>query len=585
VVAVYLEGEPAPGVGPQDVALAIIKAVFANGFVKNKVMEFVGPGVANLTVEYRNGIDVMTTETTCLSSIWQTDARVQEYLTLHGRADAYAALEPGEVAYYDGLIRVDLSTVEPMIALPFHPSNAFTIRELNQNAGAILKEVEAEGQKQLDNPNLQFKLRTKIVDGRLKVDQGVVAGCAGGTFENICAMADLMGDASIGNTEFGLSIYPGSQPANLELMKNGVASKLIAAGAVWRSAFCGPCFGAGDVPANAGLSIRHTTRNFPNREGSKPVNGQIASVALMDARSIAATAANGGLLTAATELDRPISQVAYTFDKKVYDNRVYRGYQKAQPEKELKFGPNIVDWPKMSALTEDLLLKVVAVIHDPVTTTDELIPSGETSSYRSNPLKLAEFTLSRKAPEYVGKAKDIQTLEVERQRLLAEGTVHEPQSTELGKLFVPLMEKAQPTMDEVFSRISRTGIGSLIFAVKPGDGSAREQAASCQKVLGGWANIAVEYATKRYRSNLINWGMLPFTITPEEAAKLTVDGYVFIPGIRQAVQSGAEEVTAYLIREESKQELKLKLANLTPDEREIILAGCLINYYKAELEK
>jgi aconitate hydratase len=368
-------------------------------------------------------------------------------------------------------------------------------------------------------------------------------------------------------------------------MKNGVAAKLISAGAVWRSAFCGPCFGAGDVPANAGLSIRHTTRNFPNREGSKPANGQIASVALMDARSIAATAANGGLLTAATEVERPISQVAYSFDKTVYDNRVYQGYKKAQPEKELKFGPNIVDWPKMSALTEDLLLKVVAVIHDPVTTTDELIPSGETSSYRSNPLKLAEFTLSRKAPEYVGKAQAIQTLEVERQRLSAEGTVREPQSTELGKIFVPLIEKAQPTMDEVFNRISRTGIGSLIFAVKPGDGSAREQAASCQKVLGGWANIAVEYATKRYRSNLINWGMLPFTIDPEDAAKLAVEAYVFIPGIRQAVQSGAEEVTACLIDGDSKQELKLKLANLTSDERQIILDGCLINYYKAGLEK
>lgn len=585
VVAVYLEGKPVPGVGPQDVALAIIKAVFANGFVKNKVMEFVGPGVSNLTVEYRNGIDVMTTETTCLSSIWRTDSQVQEYLSIHGRADAYTQLDPGEVAYYDGLIRVDLSTVEPMIALPFHPSNAYTIRELNQNAKDILKEVEAEGQKQLDNPKLQFKLSNKIVGGRLRVDQGVVAGCAGGTFENICAMADLIGDTSLGNAEFGLSIYPASQPVNLELMKNGVAAKLISAGAVWRTAFCGPCFGAGDVPANQALSIRHTTRNFPNREGSKPANGQIASVALMDARSIAATAANGGLLTAATEINRPISKVAYTFDKTVYDNRIYQGYKKAQPEKELKFGPNIVDWPKMSALTENLLLKVAAVIHDPVTTTDELIPSGETSSYRSNPMKLAEFTLSRKVPEYVGKAQAAQAMEVERQRLLAEGTVREPQSTELGKIFLPLMEKERPTVDEVFNLISRTGIGSLVFAMKPGDGSAREQAASCQKVLGGWANIAVEYATKRYRSNLINWGMLPFTIVPEEVAKLTVDSYLYLPGIRKAVQSGAEEVTGYLIQDGLKQELKLKLTNLSPDERDIILSGSLINYYKAALEK
>jgi len=586
VVAVYLEGRPVPGVGPQDVALAIIKAVFANGFVKNKVMEFVGPGVANLTVDYRNGIDVMTTETTCLSSIWKTDEQVRDYFAVHGRPEAYTKLEPGKVAYYDGVVRVDLSKIEPMIALPFHPSNAYTIREVNNNAAEILKEVEAEGQKQLDNPKLQFKLSHKIRDGRLQVDQGVVAGCAGGTFENICAMAEIIGERSLGSGEFWLSVYPASQPINLELVNNGVATRLMTSGATFRTAFCGPCFGAGDVPANEGLSIRHTTRNFPNREGSKPANGQIASVALMDARSIAATAANGGLLTPATEMVSSMSNVAYHFDKRVYDNRVYQGFGKAQPEKELKFGPNIVDWPKMSALTDHLLLKIAAVIHDPVTTTDELIPSGETSSYRSNPLKLAEFALSRKVPEYVGKAKAAQALEVERQRLLEEGSVREPQSTELGRLFVPLIEKDQPTMDEVFTMLSRTGIGSLVFAMKPGDGSAREQAASCQKVLGGWANIAVEYATKRYRSNLINWGMLPFTIDPEDVSKIVPDKYLFIPGIREAVQSGAEEITGYIIQDDgSKAPVQLKLANLSADEREVILAGSLINYYKAGLEK
>lgn len=575
IIAVYLEGSPKPGVGPQDVALAIIKAVFANGFVKNKVMEFVGPGIANLSVDYRNGIDVMTTETTCLSSIWVTDEAVREYFGIHGRPEAYAKLEPGKVAYYDGVIKVDLSKVEAMIALPFHPSNVYTIKELNENVYDILKVVEIEGQKQLDNPKLQFKLSPKVEDGRLRVDQGVVAGCAGGTFENICAMADIIGDASIGTDEFWLSVYPASQPVNLELVNNGVAAKLLTAGATLRTAFCGPCFGAGDVPANEGLSIRHTTRNFPNREGSKPTNGQIASVALMDARSIAATSLNGGRLTAATEVGVTVSQVAYHFNKTVYDNRVYQGYGKANPELELKFGPNIVDWPKMTALPDNLLLRLVAVIHDPVTTTDELIPSGETSSYRSNPLKLAEFALSRKVPEYVGRAKEIQQLEEERRQLVASGLAN-LETASVAKLFDSLKGLGQTAAE----LIGNTGLGSIIFAMRPGDGSAREQAASCQKVLGGWGNIAVEYATKRYRSNVINWGMLPFIIDTADVDKLSVDQYLFIPGIRTAVASGADTVTAQIINSTGTVEIQLKLPNLTKDERDVILAGSLINYYK-----
>lgn len=582
VIAVYLEGKPVAGVGPQDVALAVIKAVFANGFVKNKVMEFVGPGIGNLTVDFRNGIDVMTTETACLSSIWRTDAAVGEYYRSHGRPEVYRKLEPGPVAYYDGLIRVDLGKVEPMIALPFHPSNAFTIAELNANPAEILAAVEAEGQKQIDSPGLRLNLRGKLEKGRLRVNQGVVAGCAGGTFENICAMAEIIGGASTGNTEFWLSVYPASQPINLELVKNGVAAALMTAGVTFRTAFCGPCFGAGDVPANEGLSIRHTTRNFPNREGSKPTSGQLAAVALMDARSIAATAANGGLLTPATAVATVVSKVAYTFAKKVYDNRVYQGVGKARPEVELKFGPNIVDWPPLIALPENLLLKVAAVIHDPVTTTDELIPSGETSSYRSNPLKLAEFTLSRKAPDYVGKAKEVQELELERRRLLAEATVNEPLSTQLGKLFLPLFQKDRPSMEEVFDCLSQTGLGSLIMALKPGDGSAREQAASCQKVLGGWANIAVEYATKRYRSNVINWGMLPFTIASEAVDQLAVDDCLYLPGIRRAVRAGDEEIEAMVLRDGGDIQLKLKLNNLSAAEREVILAGSLINYYRNE---
>jgi aconitate hydratase len=579
VVAVYLEGRPPKGVGPQDVALTIIKAVFKEGFVKNKVLEFVGPGIANLSVDYRNGIDVMTTETTCLSSIWRTDEQVRQYYRIHGRPEQYGLLEPGPVAYYDSLVKVNMDTIESMIALPFHPSNVYSIKELNQNASEILAKVEAEAKQQLENPKIDFRLTNKVVNGRLQMDQGVVAGCAGGTFENMVEMAAILKDKSTGNGDFWLSAYPASQPVYLELIKNGVAEQLLTAGVTIRSAFCGPCFGAGDVPANNAISARHTTRNFPNREGSKPGNGQVSSVALMDARSIAATAVNGGVLTAATELNYPVSAVAYAFNRTVYDNRVYQGFGNPQPQLELKFGPNIADWPKMSELPPNLLLQLTSVIHDPVTTTDELIPSGETSSYRSNPLKLAEFTLSRKDPQYVARAKGIQAMEVERLRLLAEGKPNEPLSTQLGALFVPLLNEDKPAAEKVHQLLSETGIGSVIFAVKPGDGSAREQAASCQKVLGGRANIAVEYATKRYRSNLINWGMLPFTVAAEDAAKFKVDDFIYIPDIRNAVENSISEVPALIIRGREKTAIQLKLANLTPDEREIILAGCLINYY------
>lgn len=578
IIAVYLEGKPRPGVGPQDVALALIKAVFNNGFVKNKVLEFVGPGVGNLSVDFRNGIDVMTTETTCLSSIWRTDELVREYYRIHNRLSDYQQLEPGEIAYYDGLVKIDLSKVEPMIALPFHPGNAYTIEELNRNAVEILQQVEADGRKQLDNPNLHFDLRSKIVNGCLRVDQGVVAGCAGGTFENICDMAEILKDKSIGQGEFALSIYPASQPINIQLANNGVSARLLATGAILRTAFCGPCFGAGDVPANNALSIRHTTRNFPNREGSKPANGQLASVALMDARSIAATALNGGVLTAATELNPTVSTEKYVFNAAVYQNRVFHGFGKASPDQELKFGPNITDWPLMISLPQNLLLRVASVINDPVTTTDELIPSGETSSYRSNPLKLAEFTLSRKDPEYVGRAKAIQSLEEQRRSLFTGAKSMNIVGTAIEQVLMTLVKSGLETGD--LNRLAEnTGLGSLIFAVRPGDGSAREQAASCQKVLGGWANIAVEYATKRYRSNLINWGMLPLVISEPAAVNFKVDDYIYLPGIRRAVAGGAETVKAYIIGSEGKKELSLALPNLSLDERAIILAGCLINYY------
>ena len=574
VIGVYLEGCPVPGVGPQDVALAIIKAVFKNGMVKNKVMEFIGPGIANLTVDYRNGIDVMTTETTCLSSIWRTDEQVEEYYQIHGRSDAYRKLEPQEVSYYDGLVKVDLSLVRPMIALPFHPSNAWTISELNQNMADILHQVETEGQKQIDNPSLTFQLTDKIVNGRLKVEQAVVAGCAGGTYENIVAMAQILGQKSLG--DFSLSVYPSSQPVFLELMNNRSIEKLTIAGASIRSAFCGPCFGAGDVPANNALSIRHTTRNFLNREGSKPDNGQLASVALMDARSIAATALRGGIVTSATEVDFSSYVLPYKFNREIYDNRIYQGFGTPHPEENLIFGPNIIPWPKMRSLPENLLLKLSSVIHDPVTTTDELIPSGETSSYRSNPLKLAEFTLSRKDPAYVGRAKAIQQVELKRQELLEQGTGFK----ELEDLFSNLEDGRTP--DQLQKLIKDTGVGSIIFAVKPGDGSAREQAASCQKVLGGDANIAIEYATKRYRSNLINWGMIPFTIDEDDKGKLSVGDFLYIPEIRKTIETGAERIQAFIINSHGKTAINLKLENLAKNDREIILAGSLINYYANE---
>jgi aconitate hydratase len=577
VVAIYLEGKPQLGVGPQDVALSIIRAVFKNGFVKNKVMEFVGPGIENLSVDFRNGIDVMTTETTCLSSIWVTDDKVKEYFEVHGRPEAYAKMEPSQVAYYDGMVKVDLSRIVPMIALPFHPSNVFSIAELNENPFDILKMVEDEGRKQIDNPFIQFNLTNRIVNGRLMVDQGIVAGCAGGSFENLMEVASIVDSQSVGSDYLSFSVYPASQPIYYELMRNGAAAKLMSAGATIKTAFCGPCFGAGDVPAHGQFSIRHTTRNFPNREGSKPGDGQISSVALMDARSIAATVINRGRLTAATELEITPLETSYQFHSEIYSKRVYNGFGNPKPEAELKFGPNIADWPKMIALPENILLKFASVIHDPVTTTDELIPSGETSSYRSNPLKLAEFTLSRKDPHYVGRAKAVQALEYERRELSKqEGEIKVTDALyEVGEKIL----EYNPTFKEVNNILTSTGIGTVVFAIKPGDGSAREQAASCQKVLGGWANIAEEYATKRYRSNLINWGMLPFTFDGSEGVPFEVDDYLFIPGIRQSVLNEEEIIPAQLITTDGMKPVELKLSNLTQDEREIILKGSLINYY------
>ncbi len=576
VVAVYLEGRPADGIGPQDVALALIGAVFGKGLVRNKVLEFVGPGIANLTADYRNGIDVMTTETACLSSIWQTDGEIERYYRVHGRQEDYQRLAPAAFAYYDGLIRVNLSRIEPMIALPFHPSNVFTIAEVNSCAAEILREVEAEGNKQLEHPGLRLDLAGKLERSRLRFDQGVVAGCAGGTFENLMAMAEILEGRSIGDGEFGLSVYPASQPINLALARNGATAKLMAAGATLRTAFCGPCFGAGDVPANGGLSARHTTRNFPHREGSKPGAGQLAAVALMDARSIAATALHGGLLTPATDLGRLPAAAAYSFDRAVYDHRIYHGFARPRPEVDLRFGPNIVDWPQMPALPEDLLLQVAAAIHDPVTTTDELIPSGETSSYRSNPLKLAEFTLSRKDPAYVGRAREAHEAEKARLEWVAAGMKDRPPAA-LDRFLEALGRGADPA--SATRLLHRTGLGSLIYAAKPGDGSAREQAASCQKVLGGWANIALEYATKRYRSNLINWGLIPFIAGVPPA--LEVGDYIYLPGIRGAIVAGGEEIEAHVIGISGKKPLILHMPSLTKEEREIILAGCLINYYAA----
>ena len=566
VVAVYMEGEPSFGVGPQDVALAIIGAVFKNGYVKNKVMEFVGPGVAKLSADFRIGVDVMTTETTCLSSIWQTDAEIEEFYAIHNRPEDYKELKPADVAYYDGVIKLDLSKVKPMIAMPFHPSNTYTIEELNANLDDILADVEAKAKVSLGE-NVNFTLRDKIKNGKLYVDQGIIAGCAGGGFENICAASDIMEGKFIGSDGFTFSVYPASMPVYMELIRNGAAAKLMESGAVLKTAFCGPCFGAGDTPANNGFSIRHSTRNFPNREGSKLQSGQIASVALMDARSIAATAANKGYLTPATEFDGTFGKYKYHFDTKIYENRVFDSKGVADPNQEIQFGPNIKDWPKMSPLPDNLVLRVVSEIHDPVTTTDELIPSGETSSYRSNPLGLAEFTLSRKDPEYVGLAKDMQK---------AQKAVEEGNCAKDGKPDIkPVMEAIKAEFPDISCKIC--GYGSTIFAVKPGDGSAREQAASCQKVLGGWANIANEYATKRYRSNLINWGMLPFIIKEGDLPFKRLD-YIFIPEIKKAVETKAEVIKAYTVTDKGLVPFEMTLGNLTDEEREIILKGCLINY-------
>ena len=569
VVGVYMTGAPIPGVGPQDVALAIIGAVFKNGFVKNKVMEFVGPGVSNLSADFRIGVDVMTTETTCLSSIWRTDDKIEEFYAIHGRSEDYKELNPGPVAYYDGMLVVELDKIRPMIAMPFHPSNTYTIDELNANLMDILDDVEKKAQISLDG-KIDFTLKDKVRDGKLYVEQGIIAGCAGGGFENICAAADILKGASIGADAFTLSVYPASTPIYMELAKNGTLATLIETGAIVKTAFCGPCFGAGDTPANNAFSIRHSTRNFPNREGSKIQNGQISSVALMDARSIAATAANKGRLTPATEYAGTYSNPKYYFDGTIYKNRVFDSKGVADPSVEIQFGPNIKDWPQMPALAENLILKVVSEIHDPVTTTDELIPSGETSSFRSNPLGLAEFTLSRKDPAYVGRAKEVQVAE----KAIQNGECPAEALPELKPVFEAVHTK-YPQVDK-----TNVGVGSTIFAVKPGDGSAREQAASCQKVLGGWANIANEYATKRYRSNLINWGMLPFLI-PEGDLPFANGDYLFIPDVRKAVEEKWDSITAYKVGEELTP-FTLTLGELTDVEREIILKGCLINYYRNE---
>ena len=568
VVGVYLTGAPMRGVGPQDVALAIIGEVFDKGYVKNKVMEFVGPGVSNLSVDFRIGVDVMTTETTCLSSIWRTDDKVADFYAIHGRPTAYKELNPGETAYYDGMIEIDLSEIKPMIAMPFHPSNTYTIEELNANLLDILDDCEKRAQVSFDGA-VSLDLKSKVKNGRLYVDQGIIAGCAGGGFENICAAADILKGASIGPDEFTLSVYPASTPIYMELVKNGAVATLMETGAIVKTAFCGPCFGAGDTPANNAFSIRHATRNFPNREGSKVQKGQVASVALMDARSIAATAANKGYLTAATDVDVNFSNPKYFFDGRIYANRVFDSKGVADPTVEIQFGPNIKDWPAMSALPENLVLKVVSEIHDPVTTTDELIPSGETSSFRSNPLGLAEFALSRKDPLYVGRAKEIQKAQ---------------KAVEAGTCPLEAVDELKEVMTAIHTQFAgvgegNVGFGSTIFAVKPGDGSAREQAASCQKVLGGWANIANEYATKRYRSNLINWGMLPFIIPEGELPFKNLD-YIFIPDIRKAVENKESDITAYVAKEGGLKAFRLHVDPLTDDEREIILKGCLINYYR-----
>lgn len=569
VVAIYLDGKPSPGVGPHDVALAIIGAVFKCGYVKNKVMEFVGPGVSSMTTDYRNGVDVMTTETTCLTSIWRTDEDTKAYLTMHGRGEEYRELNPADAAYYDGVVCVNLSEIKPMIALPFHPSNVYTIDELNANLGDILRSVEKEAAKISGNQVTGFSLTDKIINGKLKVQQGIIAGCAGGIYSNVMEAAHILNGHSCGNDEFTLSVYPSSQPVFMDLVKKGAIGDLMAVGATVKTAFCGPCFGAGDTPANNTLSIRHTTRNFPNREGSKPGSGQMASVALMDARSIAATAVNGGFLTSAAAVVDDYEVPDYTFDDSAYKSRVYQGFRHGDSDKELVYGPNIKDWPQMSALTDHILLKVCSKIMDDVTTTDELIPSGETSSYRSNPLGLAEFTLSRRDPSYVPKTKEVDRIEKSRANGIA------PETTE-------------PMLNNIFTQIrtitgfeqlksAETEIGSMIYAVRPGDGSAREQAASCQRVLGGLANIAFEYATKRYRSNVMNWGMIPFLL--DEEPNFEVGDYIFVPGVRKALDGNMTDIPAYVIKENAAMEtINLHIADMTPEERAIVKAGSLINY-------
>ncbi len=563
VVLVYLDGAPKRGVGPQDVAIALVGATFKNGFVKNRVLEFTGPGVKNLSMDFRIGIDVMTTETTCLSSIWHTDEKVESFYKTHGRAADYSELKPSDNAYYDRVIKIDLSKVECMIAMPFHPSNAYTIHELQANAGDILREIELKAAEQFGS-KVKFSLTDKLVDGKIMIDQGVIAGCSGGMFENICEAAAILKGADIGDGYFNLSVYPSSTPINLALIKNGAQADLLEAGAVFKPCFCGPCFGAGDVPANSGLSIRHTTRNFPNREGSKPGDGQLSGVALTDARSIAATALNKGVLTAATDVAIPEYNSEYTFDKGVYEKRVYQGYGKADSSYELKLGPNITDWPKMYPLADNLLLKLAAVIHDEVTTTDELIPSGETSSYRSNPLRLSEFALSRRVPEYVGRSKAVAAVEADRRA---------------GKE-VPELTEVLFKVGNAEELVKSTQFGSCVFATKPGDGSAREQAASCQTVLGGFGNICYEFATKRYRSNCINWGILPFTISEDTEFNYTDGDYVFVPNIRKAIESGTETIPAEVIKKDgTKEPITLYVSGLTADEKQIILDGCLMNYY------
>lgn len=570
VVAIYLKGAPRHGVGPQDVALAIEKAVFTNGFVKNKIMEFVGPGISSLSMDFRNGIDVMSTETTCLSTIWRTDEKTKEFLTIHGRPEAYKELNPGELAYYDGAVIVDLDKVESMIAMPFHPSNVYTIKEINEGGVDLLREIEAQAVSQLDNKVLSLKLAEKYVKGQMHVDQGIIVGCSGGLYENVAIAANIVGGKSVGNDRFAFSVYPSSQPIYLELMKNGALIDLMEAGTIIRTAFCGPCFGAGDTPNNTGFSVRHATRNFPNREGSKPGNGQISSVALMDSRSIAATAIHGGALTPATEVDYDDTIPAYHFDRKPYDNKVYSGFGEGKKDSEIIYGPSIKPWPSIEELNKNIILKVAAYIDDPVTTTDELIPSGETSSYRSDPYALSEFALSRKVPEYVGRAKEVRALEKARQ----DGEANE----ELNNVY-ETVKNAMGLSESVEELKENTSIGSTIYANRPGDGSAREQAASCQRVLGGAANIALEYATKRYRSNVMNWGMLPFLISEEESKKISVHDLIWIPNVKEILAGTEDSYEAFIIRDGEVTKVELHLGDMQDEEKIIIDSGCLINYY------